>query len=110
MVIMVSSISSSRFYREGFRRPSDREDIAYQDRGQLGLLSYLRTSATCPGAPGAPDDAPDEREEQSEDARDREDSTQVLRSIAREAGQCHAGQVAYEANPEDGPYDGKYYR
>src|ERR687886_1717099 len=37
MVIMVSSVSSSRSSREGFRRPSDREDIVYQDRGQLGL-------------------------------------------------------------------------
>src|SRR5215210_1420578 len=36
MVVMVSSISSSRS-REGFRRPSDREDILYRDRGQLGL-------------------------------------------------------------------------
>src|SRR5215211_4701341 len=33
---MVSSIVSSRS-REGFRRPSDREDIVYRDRGQLGL-------------------------------------------------------------------------
>jgi hypothetical protein len=30
---MVSSRS-----REGFRRPSDREDILYRDRGQLGLF------------------------------------------------------------------------
>ena len=35
-MIMVSSIVSSRF-GEGFRRPSDREDIVYLDRGQLGL-------------------------------------------------------------------------
>src|SRR5215210_3942050 len=33
---MVSSMMSSRF-GEGFRRPSDREDIVYRDRGQLGL-------------------------------------------------------------------------
>jgi hypothetical protein len=33
---MVSSNVSSRS-REGFRRPSDREDIVYLDRGQLGL-------------------------------------------------------------------------
>src|SRR5215208_4322768 len=33
---MVSSIVSSRS-REGFRRPSDREDIDYRVRGQLGL-------------------------------------------------------------------------
>src|SRR5215216_930502 len=33
---MVSSMMSSRF-GEGFRRPSDREDIVYWDRGQLGL-------------------------------------------------------------------------
>jgi hypothetical protein len=26
--------------REGFRRPSDREDIVYRGRGQLGLSSY----------------------------------------------------------------------
>jgi NhaP-type Na+/H+ or K+/H+ antiporter len=39
MVVTVSSISSSRS-REGFRRPSDREDIVYQDRGQLGFLGY----------------------------------------------------------------------
>jgi tetratricopeptide (TPR) repeat protein len=35
---MVSSTMSSRF-GEGFRRPSDREDIACFSRGQLGLLS-----------------------------------------------------------------------
>jgi hypothetical protein len=34
---MVSSIVSSRS-REGFRRPSDQEDIVNRDRGQLGLL------------------------------------------------------------------------
>src|SRR5215211_6287423 len=34
---MVSSMMSSRF-GEGFRQPSDREDIVYRDRGQLGLL------------------------------------------------------------------------
>src|SRR5215216_6217278 len=35
---MVSSKVSSRSReREGFRRPSDREDIVYRDRGQLGL-------------------------------------------------------------------------
>ena len=33
---MVSSMMSSRF-GEGFRQPSDREDIVYRDRGQLGL-------------------------------------------------------------------------
>jgi len=33
---MVSSMMSSRF-GEGFRWPSDREDIVYGDRGQLGL-------------------------------------------------------------------------
>src|SRR5215211_3262113 len=33
---MVSSNASSRS-REGFGRPSDREDIVYRDRGQLGL-------------------------------------------------------------------------
>ena len=37
---MVSSTVSSRS-REGFRRPSDREDIVYPDRGQLGLPSTL---------------------------------------------------------------------
>src|SRR5215210_356400 len=37
MVVMVLSKVSSRFSREGFRRPSDREDIVYQDRAQLGL-------------------------------------------------------------------------
>jgi hypothetical protein len=36
-VVMVSSIVSSRS-REGFRRPSDREDIDYRLRGQLGLF------------------------------------------------------------------------
>src|SRR5215204_1910659 len=37
---MVSSKVSSRSReREGFRRPSDREDIVYRDRGQLGLHS-----------------------------------------------------------------------
>jgi hypothetical protein len=41
MVVMVSSKVSSRFSREGFRRPSDREDIVYQDRGQLGLPIIL---------------------------------------------------------------------
>src|SRR5215204_3519495 len=34
---MVSSNASSRS-REGFGRPSDREDIVYRDRGQLGLI------------------------------------------------------------------------
>src|SRR5215216_3601637 len=39
MVVMVSSKVSSRSReREGFRRPSDREDIDYRGRGQLGLL------------------------------------------------------------------------
>jgi hypothetical protein len=28
--------------REGFRRPSDREDIVYRDRGQLGLFRRTR--------------------------------------------------------------------
>src|SRR5215208_1247469 len=37
---MVSSIVSSRS-REGFRRPSDREDIDYRLRGQLGLSSMV---------------------------------------------------------------------
>src|SRR5215208_6633898 len=37
---MVSSMMSSRF-GEGFRQPSDREDIVYRDRGQLGLLMVL---------------------------------------------------------------------
>jgi hypothetical protein len=36
VVVMVLSNVSSRS-REGFRRPSDREDIVYRDRGQLGL-------------------------------------------------------------------------
>src|SRR5215203_1929809 len=36
---MVSSMMSSRL-GEGFRRPSDREDIVYRDRGQLGLLVF----------------------------------------------------------------------
>jgi hypothetical protein len=27
--------------REGFRRPSDREDIVYLDRGQLGLINEV---------------------------------------------------------------------
>src|SRR5919107_2529026 len=35
---MVSSMMSSRS-GEGFRRPSDREDIVYLSRGQLGLHS-----------------------------------------------------------------------
>jgi hypothetical protein len=39
---MVSSTMSSRF-GEGFRRPSDREDIACFSRGQLGLF-YLKLS------------------------------------------------------------------
>src|SRR5215211_7800027 len=47
---MVSSIVSSRF-GEGFRRPSDREDIVYLDRGQLGLLNAT-------GASGFDVDAP----------------------------------------------------
>src|SRR5215216_1192619 len=39
MVVMVSSKVSSRSReREGFRRPSDREDIDYRGRGQLGLI------------------------------------------------------------------------
>src|SRR5918995_1635657 len=37
---MVSSIVSSRS-REGFRRPSDREDIVYRDRRQLGLGTVI---------------------------------------------------------------------
>jgi DNA-binding NarL/FixJ family response regulator len=37
---MVSSMMSSRF-GEGFRRPSDREDIGYRDRGQLGLSNIM---------------------------------------------------------------------
>src|SRR5215208_629528 len=37
---MVSSTMSSRF-GEGFRRPSDREDIACFSRGQLGLVESL---------------------------------------------------------------------
>src|SRR5215204_911284 len=37
---MVSSLVSSRF-GEGFRRPSDREDIVYLDRGQLGLTKEM---------------------------------------------------------------------
>jgi len=42
MVVMVSSKVSSRSReREGFRRPSDREDIDYRGRGQLGLLKIL---------------------------------------------------------------------
>ena len=43
-MIMVSSIVSSRF-GEGFRRPSDREDIVYLDRGQLGLAISFQLSA-----------------------------------------------------------------
>src|SRR5215216_3241986 len=42
MVVMVSSKVSSRSReREGFRRPSDREDIDYRGRGQLGLATVL---------------------------------------------------------------------
>src|SRR5215210_1230157 len=41
---MVSSIVSSRF-GEGFRQPSNREDIVYLSRGQLGLV--VATSITC---------------------------------------------------------------
>src|SRR5215212_4390562 len=37
---MVSSMMSSRF-GEGFRQPSDREDIVYRDRGQLGLFTAV---------------------------------------------------------------------
>src|SRR5215217_4953727 len=43
MVVMVSSKVSSRDpEREGFRRPSDREDIDYRGRGQLGLVMQTR--------------------------------------------------------------------
>src|SRR3954471_18218662 len=41
MVVMVSSKVSSRF--EKVEWPSNREDIAYQDRGQLGLSIFLYT-------------------------------------------------------------------
>jgi hypothetical protein len=43
---MVSSMMSSRF-GEGFRRPSDREDIVYRDRGQLGLYTQWSVSLNC---------------------------------------------------------------
>src|SRR5215216_3488681 len=65
MVVMVSSKVSSRSReREGFRRPSDREDIDYRGRGQLGLatvgtadnnLPVRQDSAPrWPGSPDAP--------------------------------------------------------
>src|SRR5919112_2492636 len=46
---MVSSIVSSRS-REGFRRPSDREDIDYRVRGQLGLSNAKLNHAELKGA------------------------------------------------------------
>src|SRR5215210_2678256 len=46
MVVMLLSKVSSRFSREGFRRPSDREDIVYQDRAQLGLVSVVGCPST----------------------------------------------------------------
>src|SRR5215212_1373137 len=49
---MVSSMMSSRF-GEGFRQPSDREDIVYRDRGQLGLSTTSSwTLALRRGLPG----------------------------------------------------------
>src|SRR5215210_3413129 len=50
---MVSSIVSSRF-GEGFRRPSDREDIVYLDRGQLGLARSGRRLTLPRSRPSAP--------------------------------------------------------
>src|SRR5215210_6433461 len=47
---MVSSIVSSRS-REGFRRPSDREDIDYRVRGQLGLSIARRERSWTPHHP-----------------------------------------------------------
>src|SRR5215218_1103554 len=51
---MVSSNVSSRS-REGFRRPSDREDIVYRDRGQLGLGKTIYSVSLSVSLLGLPD-------------------------------------------------------